>query len=736
MSALKKTEEIRGTIENVIYRNENNDYTVLEISDADANLITAVGIIPMAFEGERVVLRGTYSFHKEFGRQFCFESFEKSMPEDVDGILQYLSSRSVKGVGPVTALKIVNKFGSESFDVIENHPEWLADIPGITMKKAAAISESFREQTGIRGVMMLCGGVMSGVEASRVYKKLGVAAVGILRENPYLLCEGEFGISFDKTDAIAKALDIPADSKERIISGVKYVLSYNAVSAGHTCLPEDVLIKSSCELLGLSSEAVKTAVDEALDNAELASVTIGEDTFIMTNEVAEDEDYIAKKITLLSENADAFGVTEISALLEKVELALGLTFAPLQREAIAASLGCGVMVLTGGPGTGKTTVIKAMLSIFRSVGMKVALAAPTGRAAKRMSEATGEEAKTVHRMLEMERDHIGETRFYRNERAPLSEGVVIVDEASMLDLSLFAALLRALKRGARLILIGDSDQLPSVGAGNVLADVISTERIKTVRLTEIFRQSKQSLIVTNAHRINEGNSPTLSATDNDFFFVRREVDTDIPETIASLITERLPRSYGREIRDMIQVVTPSKKGVGGVENLNTVLQEKINPPATFKKEKQAHGIVFREGDRVMQITNDYDIEWEKNGIDGSGLFNGDIGVIENIYIAEEYMSIRFDDRVAKYSFDLLDELELAYAITVHKSQGSEYPVVIMPMYYCAPMLMTRNLFYTAVTRAKKMVILVGKSDIPSKMVANNNEVLRYTTLKHKIFAYY
>ena len=736
MGTLDKSEEICGTIENVVYRNESNDYTVFEISDAESNLITAVGIIPMAFEGERVVLRGSYTYHKEFGRQFAFDAFEKTLPEEVDGILQYLSSRTVKGVGPVTALKIVNKFGTETFDVIENHPEWLSDIPGITMKKAAAISESFREQTGMRGVMMLCGGVMSAGEASRVYKKLGVGAVGLLQENPYILCDGEFGIPFDKADAIARTLNIPSDSRERILSGMKYILSYNASANGHTCLPMSKLASAASELLEIDISTAGSNLEELLDEGELASMKIDDVVFVMTNEVAEDEDYIAKKLFTLSEHADVFGASEIGAMLEKVELDLGISFAPLQREALYSSLSCGVMVLTGGPGTGKTTVIKALLSVFRSLGLKVALAAPTGRAAKRMSEATGEEARTVHRMLEMEHNFVGETRFYRNERSPISESVIIVDEASMLDLSLTAALLRAIKRGSRLILIGDSDQLPSVGAGNVLSDIIATERIKTVRLTEIFRQSKESLIVTNAHRINNGESPNLTVTDNDFFFVRREADTDIPDAIATLITERLPRTYGREIREMIQVITPSKKGVGGVENLNTVLQDRINPKAKFKKEKHAHGVVFREGDRVMQIANNYDIEWEKNGAVGTGLFNGDIGVVQSINDSEESMTVCFDDRVAEYSFDLLSELELAYAITVHKSQGSEYPVVIIPMYYCPSMLMTRNLFYTAVTRAKKMVILVGKSEIPRKMVANNSEIMRYTTLKQKIFAYY
>ena len=456
----------------------------------------------------------------------------------------------------------------------------------------------------------------------------------------------------------------------------------------------------------------------------------------MTYEVAYDEDTVAKKLFSMSYETPGFDIADIAALIEKAECSSGISFAPLQREALYTALRFGVMILTGGPGTGKTTVIKALLNIFNSLDLKCVLSAPTGRAAKRMSEATGEEAKTVHRMLEMERAMDDSMRFCRNEKNPLSEGVVIVDEASMLDLSLTSALIRALKRGARLILIGDSDQLPSVGAGNVLADLIASERIKTVRLKEIFRQSEKSLIVTNAHRINEGIAPVLNSTDNDFFFVGREDERTIPETIASLILTRLPKAYGQNIKDRIQVITPSRKGAGGVEALNAALQAKINPAAKFKKEKHSHGSIFREGDKVMQISNNYDIEWEKCGIVGEGLFNGDIGTVISVDLKEEILKIDFDERRVDYPFDLLDELELAYAITVHKSQGSEYPVVIIPMYQCPPMLMTRNLLYTAVTRAKSMVILVGRSDIPKRMVANNREILRYTTLKERICDYY
>ena len=735
MSRVEKIEVLKGTIENVVYRNESNDYTVLEIVDGEDNLVCAVGVIPMAYEGEIVSLRGRWTYHKEFGKQFAFDSFDKSLPDDVDGIFKYLSSGTIKGVGPVTALKIVNRFGTETFEVIEHRPEWLADISGITRKKAAAISESFREQSGIRGVMMFCKDYMGVGEVARVYKTFGAGAVGLIRDNPYILCNSEAGIPFAKADAIAKSLGAALDSKNRIFSGICYVLSHAAGTSGHTCLPESDVVSSAAELLELDGDTVQKNMSALLDESELSCYTRDGVNYIMTNQTAEEEDFIAKGIFRISRSAGQFGVADISSLIEKVEISLNISFAPMQRAALYASLENGVMILTGGPGTGKTTVVKAMISIFNSVGLKTVLAAPTGRAAKRMSEATGEEAKTVHRMLEMETTTDSSIRFCRNERNPLSESVIIVDEASMLDLSLTAALIRAMKRGSRLILIGDSDQLPSVGAGNVLFDLIGSERIKTVRLTEVFRQSGESLIITNAHRINEGTAPILNVTDSDFFFVRREREADIAETVASLIDERLPKAYGKAIKENIQVITPSKKGAAGVENLNAILQARLNPPTKFKKEKSSHGVIFREGDRVMQITNNYDIEWKKNGAVGVGLFNGDIGVIERIDPSEETVSIRFDDRCAEYTFTMLEELELAYAITVHKSQGSEYPVVIIPMYYCAPMLMARNLLYTAVTRAKSMVILVGRSDIPYKMIENNRQIMRFTALKDKICDY-
>ncbi|MBR3681125.1 MAG: ATP-dependent RecD-like DNA helicase [Clostridia bacterium] len=730
MDAVAKMDTIQGTVENIVYHNDVNDYTVLELN-CDDLLVVAVGEIAGVTEGEILVLRGSWTRHKDFGKQFSFTSYERFLPTEIEGIIQYLSSRTIKGVGPVTALKIVNRFGTDTFDVMENHPEWLADIPGITMKKAAAISESFREQGEFRRVMMFFGNKVEPTKVTRIYKKLGSESVGIIQQNPYVLCGVDYGLRFETVDSLAASFGFSPLAPERIFAGIEYALDFNAHTNGHTCLPKEKLIPAAAEILSVEPYVVSGMLEEFIAEDKIHQYSDGANVYVMTNDVREDEELIVRRIREMGRELVTVSRRDVDSMIESMENLAGIRYANLQRKALHLAMCSPVTVITGGPGTGKTTVVRALLSMFGQLGLKTVLAAPTGRAAKRLSETTSEEAKTIHRLLEMERTETENFHFNRNSRNPLEENAVIIDEASMVDLSLMASLMRALRRGTRLVLIGDSDQLPSVGAGNVLADVIASGAVETVCLTEIFRQAQDSLIVTNAHNINAGVPPVLNVTDNDFFFVRRE-EASIAATVAELIMTRLPRAYGEYIRDGIQVITPSKKGAGGVEVLNKELQAKINPPADGKKEKSAHGSIFREGDRVMQITNNYELEWEKNGITGYGVFNGDVGQILAINHREGSMTVRFDDRLLEYPFDNLDEMELAYAITVHKSQGSEYPVVIIPMYYCAPMLMTRNLLYTAVTRARKMVVLVGRADIPPKMVANNREVLRYTTLASRL----
>lgn len=725
----EELQSVSGTVESVIYQNEQNGYSVFEVGSDDGNeLFTAVGIIPYISQGESITLYGKWMHHPEYGRQFKADNYEKRLPADEGAILRYLSSKAVKGIGPSTAAKIVEHFGTDTFDVMENHPEWLSQVQNISAKKAKQIGDNFRSQIGIRSVIMFCHDFFGPSTAVRVYKKWGNSSVDIIKENPYRLCDSINGIGFERADRMAQSLGIAPDSMPRIESGIKYLLSYNAYQNGHVCIPEDKLIQSAAKLLGVSEDKVRDAEIELLKKLEIRCPDQEGRRFVYSAENYNFELYLAKKLVMLDKSCERLCGEDIERLISRIEMEEGITYAALQRKAIFEALGGGLMILTGGPGTGKTTVIRALLRIFSSMDLDVALAAPTGRAAKRMSESTSFEAKTIHRMLEMDYKDDDVAQFCRDERNLLSEDVIIIDEASMIDLSLMTALVKAIRPGARLIMIGDSDQLPSVGAGNIFCDLIESECFNTIRLTEIFRQSKESLIVTNAHAINAGRMPELSVKDKDFFFLSRENEENIVPTIVDLCKNRLPVTYGEDTAKGIQVITPSRKGRAGTETLNIMMQNALNPPTPRKKEKKLRDIVFRVGDRVMQVRNNYDITWQKDDTDGTGLFNGDIGIIEDIDIPGEFMTINFDDRITEYDFSLIEELEHAYAITVHKSQGSEYPIVIIPMYSCPPMLLTRNLLYTAVTRAKSMVILVGRSSIVNQMVANNRHVLRYTGL--------
>ena len=726
---------LEGSVEHIVFQNDDNGYTVCELELSDGDYVTAVGEMPFLSVGESVKLLGSWTFHPSFGRQFKVECYEKQLPASESAIKKYLASGAVKGVGAVLAERIVKKFGTDTFDVIENHAEWLADIDGITLKKAKKISERFKEAFGVRSVMMFCADYFPPSTAVRIYKKWGGAAVDLIKENPYLLCEHIHGIGFESADRIAASLGCSKDSPERTSAGILYFLSYSATQNGHTFIPRDKLLPACADMLDCGSESLEGALSELLERGKVVSVRFGKREVIYLKDYYEAERYSAAKLCQLDSLCESISLRDADRFVDQLETELDITYAALQRKAITDALENGVTILTGGPGTGKTTVIRALISVFEKIGMRIALAAPTGRAAKRMSEATGKEAKTIHRLLETEFSGEDKPSFRRGEHDRLDEEVIIIDEMSMVDTLLFSSLLKAIKPGARLVIVGDSDQLPSVGAGCVLSDIIASECFSSVSLTEIFRQAKASLIVRNAHAVNHGEELELNNKDSDFFFLRRESGEAIAEAVASLVSERLPKKYGEDVLKGLQVITPSHKGVSGTDNLNFILQGKLNPPKKGKAEKKFRERIFREGDKVMQVKNNYDVTWEKNGVSGVGVFNGDIGIIEDIDLSEESVTVNFDDRIVKYEFTSCDELELAYAITIHKSQGSEYQTVVLPISSYSPRLLSRNLLYTAITRAKNMVVTVSSEQILSSMIANVREVKRYTGLCPFIKAY-
>ncbi|MBQ4353702.1 MAG: ATP-dependent RecD-like DNA helicase [Clostridia bacterium] len=726
-------DSVSGIVDSIIYANDENGYTVCEIEDTEGQPVVVTGIIPYLTEGDKITVWGQWTNHQTYGRQFKAESFEKKLPAEQGDILRYLASGAVKGIGPKTAQKIVETFGTDSFDVLENHPDWLTDLPGVTQKRAAKMSENFKAISGARAVMMFCRDFFTPQTAMKIYKKWGGAAVDRIKNNPYRLCEDFWGISFSRADQIAMSMGQPHDSEERIIHGAVYVLRTEASRSGHTCLPYADLYRCTLDLLFGGDEqyapVLSAGLDKAITTLALIPVTRGGVQYICEPRLYRAETYTAEKLRSIDRLCPSMSTHDMTLLIQKCEAQSGITYANAQRQALLSALSSGVMVLTGGPGTGKTTIIKGLLSIFSSLDLDIALCAPTGRAAKRMSEATSHEAKTIHRLLEMDFADESGSKFLRDEHNLLDADVLIVDEASMIDISLMESLLRALKNGARLVLIGDADQLPSVGAGNVLGDIIASGIFTVIRLTEIFRQSEASLIISNAHRINDGVLPVLDRKDADFFYLPRDTEEGISSTVVDLVRNRLPRSYGAAILDRLQILTPSRKGFSGTDTLNQALQDALNPPAPQKKERKSRDRIFRTGDRIMQTKNNYTVEWETDdGKTGMGVYNGDIGIVEDIDTEENLMTVRFDEKKCVLDFTQLDEIDHAYAITVHKSQGSEYPVVIIPLYGCAPMLLTRNLLYTAVTRASSMVILVGRRNILEQMVANGQHTHRCTLL--------
>ena len=723
--------QLEGAIENIVYRNEENGYTVIEISDGD-DYITAVGIMPQAGVGDTVKLTGTYINHRNYGKQFSAQICEVCRPTESADILRYLSSGAIKGIGSATAQRLVKEFGEATLDVMENQPERVAMLKGISKSKAEDFSKQLKTNTGVRTLMLYLGEYgISNTSSVKIYNMLGPNCVERIKENPYILCQGDYGVSFESADFIAKKEKLEPDSNVRIRAGITYVLKHNERN-GHTCLPKEKLLKVSSEFLGLDHLCVSECMEEMIFDRSVISDKISETEFLFTPQLHLSEMYISSRIKMMLQ-FPADTIDNIGKEIEKCEKNDGITYADLQKNAVTSALTQGMLVLTGGPGTGKTTTINAIIKILKSKGKTVLLSAPTGRAAQRISELTGDEAKTLHRMLEVSWDKQDNPVFNKNERNQLKCDALIVDEVSMVDTYIFESLMRALPIGCRLILVGDSDQLPSVGPGNILSDLIESGIVPVVRLNEIFRQAQQSLIVTNAHKIVNGEMPVLNSADKDFFFLHRNNKSDVSNVIIDLCTKRLPNAYGYSAFENIQVLAPSKKCELGTAELNHKLQSALNPKSNDKAEVTIGSKIFRVGDKVMQIKNNYDILWYKeNGETGEGIFNGDIGIIERIDKKAKIIKINFYDKTATLTFEHASELDFAYAVTVHKSQGNEFDAVIIPMFSGPPQLYYRNLLYTAVTRAKKTLILVGNPNTVEYMVNNNRRTKRYSGLKEFI----
>lgn len=724
-----QNEELRGTVEDVVFQNSETGFTVIDMCVND-ELITAVGVLPTVSAGETLRVFGHWDRHPSFGRQFRINSCEREMPKTSADMLKYLSSGAIKGIRAKTAVKIIDEFGDDTFNVIENEPEKLARVRGISPSKAKEISQDFKKQFAIREVMIYLEKFgMTSSECVRVFKTFGSRAVEVITENPYMLCRENIGISFMRADEIASNMPNRPEEKYRLSAGVIHVLRrylYN----GHTCMPRETIAFDASQLLSNDEDTIQAIIDDLTENGQLKSENINDVDYLFLPFMYAAEHTAAQRLSVMLKFPPPKGKTSIKSRIASLEKKFDIHYEKLQAQAITTALEKGMLILTGGPGTGKTTTLNGIIELFERDGLKVALTAPTGRAAKRMSEITGKEAKTIHRLLEVEWNDDDKPTFQRNLTNPLPHDAVVVDELSMVDVNLFSSLLDALKLGCRLIMVGDSDQLPAVGAGNVLHDLIDSELIPVVALKEIFRQAMESLIVTNAHKIVKGEMPELGRTDNDFFFMSRSNVFLAASTVIDLYIERLPKAYDYDPLKDIQILCPSRKGESGSVNLNVAIQKRLNPPDKFKNEVNFNGRIFREGDRVMQIKNNYDIPWKKDKESGAGIFNGDIGTLEMIKPDARLMKIRFDDKVAVYSFDFANQLELAYAITVHKSQGSEYNAVIVPVCSVLPQLCYRNLLYTAVTRAKSKLILVGTTRDISEMVRNDKTIKRNSALKY------
>ena len=720
-----------GTVQSVIFQNEENGYTVLRLVTEEGELITVVGCVPCAAPGEHLGVSGAWETHPQHGTQLRAEEVERRLPEDAEELISYLGSGICKGLGPATARRLVERFGAETADVISSQPEKLSLIKGITARRAMEISESFRRHMGLRRLMaFLAQYGLPPVLAIRLRQIYGDGALDAIRRDPYLLSADAGGLPFSAADEIAMSMGFSARSPERLRSALLFELSHNEGN-GHVFLPRPKLLAATAQLLG-DEDGVEEALDTLIDEGKVFFETVANVEACYLLRLHEAEDYACRKLTnLLSATADVSA--RAGKTVDEIEAAQGITYAPLQRKAVELAAEHGVLILTGGPGTGKTTTVRGIVSLFERMGLAIVLAAPTGRAAQRLGELTGREAQTVHRLLGMSwNEATHEVTFTKGEKEPLEADAVIVDEMSMVDLPLFAALLRALRPGTRLVMVGDADQLPSVGPGNVFSDLIRSGKVETVFLREVFRQAERSAIIRNAHAVNAGEPPRLQNDQGDFYFLCRRDAQRAVSTVVELCKTRLPEKMGIPVGD-IQVLTPTRKGPAGTENLNRLLQEALNPPKPGQPEVRWGERIFRPGDRVMQTRNDYDILWEKeDGTVGSGVFNGDVGHVQAIDPAGEWLAILYEDRKALYSLEMLSEIDLAYAQTVHKAQGSEYPCVVLCTMPSAPGLMVRGVLYTALTRARELLILVGDDAAVREMAANDRRARRYSGLRWRL----
>ena len=729
----QELEIIQGAVSAVVYQNYDNGYAVLRLNVGGGQNVTVVGTIPMPSAGERLMVAGKWSSHPSYGRQFEAEFLERLMPQTEQEILSYLSGRIIKGIGPVTATRIVRRFGEQTLQIMEREPERLAEITGISKEKARAIGEEFRMRVGMRQLMEFFAMHQLPAElAVRTYKLYGESTVQLLYDDPYLLMDDGLEAPFGAVDRFAIELGVDGDDPRRVRAGILFELNYN-LTAGHSFLPEEKLIPATAQLLSVDADAVRQGVDALLENRMLVRDTLAGVTVLYLPALYEAECEITNR--LLSAAMLTFPEPrDINRRLREAARESDVSYSEQQEQAIRQAATSGLLLITGGPGTGKTTILKGILSLLGNMQLRCVLAAPTGRAAKRLTEVTGEEASTVHRLLEAGIDpQTGRMLFARDESNPLKADVVIVDEMSMVDVLLLHDLLRAVPPGKRLIFVGDPDQLPPVGPGFPFGDCLRSGMLPAVRLTEIFRQAQESLIVMNAHRVNQGVHPELNNKKSDFFFLPCRSEEEVQQTVAGLCTTRLPQKMGIPA-DQIQVLSPTRKGGVGTGTLNQILQSAMNPAAPGKKERQFGEILLREGDRVMQIRNNYDIMWKKTdgSAVGTGIFNGDVGTITRIDPQAEMLTVMFDDKEADYDFTQLNELEAAYAVTVHKSQGSEYRAVILTAWNGSPYLLSRSVLYTAITRARELLIIVGRQETVAAMTENAKRGRRYTGLKLRL----